>query len=189
MEHLIKQLLMQRSQSLKTAEKASPRTVQRIAPTDRMPLIQKDGDDGLARDMNANDIAVAVERGEKPAQALHQGLGPADIARAYTLGGQMRGYGGEPMLKPMPLPEAGQHDAMMRGPGQQLSLSHDPSLEERRAQADKVGQFVSKHGYHPEMFRDKSEAETARLLADQLQRQRELAGDPTAWWMAASPSL
>lgn len=174
---------------LKRTVAADRNTVQRAAPQDNMPIYDKG--DSLGREMNVNDIAALVERGQPVPQHLYQGLHPDDIARAHALGSEMRGYGGAPSLQAMPRKDT---PSMQTGPytgrTPELAMPGAPdSMEQHKGRGAAADRIVRKVGYLPQMFDGRSSVEAAQIIADQLQAQRERAGDPTAWWAAATTSI
>lgn len=172
---------------LPSANKAAPAMVQDASPVDRMPVFSKA--DSLGRQTHASNIAAMVERGQPVPPAMYQGLSPDEIAQAHALGSEMRAYGGDPTLTPVPAPadkSAVMSDGVYRGEAPVLAMKGYESPDAQREHGQKVDAFVQKHGYLPQMFADKTSKEAFDIIARQLQARREAMGDPTAWMMGPS---
>lgn len=196
MEELLAQLLQQRALQVKAesdqrhgqilAQLAQPvNAVTRVHPQDRMPILQRA--DNLGRAIQSNDISALDERGLDVPAYMYNGLTPNDIIEAHGIGGQMRGFGGEPQLKSA---HPGFKDPTVQFPvdtsnafvgGRETGEYGDTKQAKRQAGAKAVDSYVQERGYDAALFDGMSAQEAARRIADQLQAQRERMGDMGAW--------
>lgn len=163
-------------------------TIQRAAPTDNMPVFDKA--DSLNRTKQSIDVATMHERGQAVPPHMLQGLQPDEIVGAVGNGGSARWADGVLGMAPPEVangiapPPDGPQLLSNATPQGELSVHGYESPDARMAKGRLVDKFVQdNHGYSPGLFEQQapSAEEAARLIADQLQAQRERNGDASAW--------
>jgi len=150
---------------------------------DGMPVYEKA--DAYNREVQKNDIAATMETGRAVPDHLYSGLTRDDILAARSMGIEMRGLGGEPVMKRM---HPGFKDPTTQLPldtstdfRHGVEVSEDPALAKRFKAAGIVDEYVRQNGYDAGLFDGMTQEEAARRISDQLMAQRARQGDLGAW--------